>query len=147
FLMRVVEGTARLGQGAEVHQVHAVARGADLAVDLVAALQLGLVEGPERALEAEAAAARVLGAAGRERGLGGEGEAGRDGDQDQGLFHRTHRSLEGHGRSQPFFSGEAGAASVMASPPGRTGSEMVAGIGRGVSRRPTTGMSTRKNRK
>ena len=68
--VRVVEGSALLAQGAEVHQVHRVAGRADLAIDLVAALQLALIEGPERTLEGEAARTRV------ERAALGQGRRG-----------------------------------------------------------------------
>ena len=138
-LVRVIEGPARLGQGPEIHQLHAVAGGADLAIDLVASLQLVPVEAAERPLEAEAAVSKGVGSAlGGHRGLGREGQAGGGGDQDQGLLHGADIRLEGHGRAQPFIS---------TSPPGRTGSEIVAGIGCGVSRRPTRGMMMRKKAK
>jgi hypothetical protein len=61
--LRIVERSARLAEVTEGHQVHAVTGRADLTIDLVAALQLRLIEGAERPLEAEPPRARMLGTA------------------------------------------------------------------------------------
>jgi hypothetical protein len=81
-----------------------VAGRADLAIDLVAPLQLALVEGAERSFEREAAVAQFDGLA-----LGeGRGRRQRSGRRlrrstDEGLLHGADIRLD-HGRDQPFFS-------------------------------------------
>src|SRR5690606_7046153 len=136
-ILRVPKRAVLVAQVTEVHQVHAVAGGADLLVDLVAALQLALVEGAERPGEAEAAIARMLGAPGGHRRSG-------DGDQADSGRHRDKDLAEGHGL---FLVAHHRAHAFSAAVDGSTGSEIVAGIGSGFSRRPMTGISTRKKTK
>jgi len=145
--VRIPERAAVFREVAEAEQVHRVARGADLAIDLVAPLQLALVECAERPLEAEGDVARLLGLAG---GLGGRGDERQPGGRDQrdqdGLHGRGLSEGEGHG-DQPRVSGWAGAPAGIAAGPPSTGSEIDCGIGNGVSRRPTIGRITRKKAK
>ncbi|MNV64917.1 hypothetical protein D3C71_1575820 [compost metagenome] len=136
-VFRVPERPVLVAQVTEVHQLHAVARGADFLVDLVAALQLALVIGAERPLEAEAAATRMLGAPSGQRRSGGGGQAQGGRQNDQGLAEGHGFLLVGNHRAQPFCSAS----------PDRTGSEIVAGTGSGFSRRPRNGISTRKKMK
>ena len=115
---------ALLGEIAIGEQVHRMAVRADVVIDLVAALQLGLVERAERASDAPIEApvdVLQLGLAGGGRGRQGERRQGEpDARCDDGSFAQH--------RAQPFFSAL------------RTGAEIESGTGRVFSENP------RKNR-
>src|SRR5690606_5257235 len=111
---------AELGQVAEMDELQPVAGGADLAIDLQAALQLGAVE-----LAQEAVMVPVL--LGRFRRLGGL-RAQRRGGEDEELAH------------QAVPPALAAFALVLAS----TDSEIEPGRASGFSTKPSSGSSTRK---
>ncbi len=106
---------------------------ADLAVDLVAALQLGLVELAERTLE------RPVDVAGLFRMGSGGGRSGREGETER----RERECLAQH-QAQPFFSGDAAAPAGVVAGCDRTGAEIDSGTGSGVSVRPIRGVITQK---
>ena len=110
-----------------------MAAGADLAIDLVAALEGGAVEGAENALEAPLPLRGMLAAS------GGRGGAGQQDDSESGGECGAKQPLAHH------------ALSIAPAPPGTeggeppsTGSPMLSGRGRGRSKTESSGRMTRK---
>ena len=146
FLIRPVhyEGVRRLGPGrglghahlhevAVEHQPHAVAGGADLAIDLVAALEGSAVECAENAVEAPLPLRRF-----RTR-PGGRGGAGQDGETESGGQRGAEKPVAHHALSIAPDAPAGGDA-----PPPSTGSPMLSGSGRGRSNTESSGRITKK---
>ena len=144
---------ALLAEIAVGEQPHRMAVRANLLIDLVAALELGVVEGAERAGEGPVLRgdARLLVADLLASDFGSSaarpGRAARQARAEETRRSQAERRHFDHSTGSGMRRRGAGSGGAGASSGPSTDSVMLPGSARGFSIQPTTGMTTRKNRK